>query len=513
MEHISNILERCLVGRSAPPEAADPPPVEEAANLVFYNQPPDLPLHVFPPEIRQLIRQAAVSFKNAPIEVPLVGLLSLLSACVGRTRTIEVKGSWQESGNLYLVLAGDSGSGKSHCFKAMLKPVWNEDLSRKQQWDSELARYNADVDKHAKSKDKGEPSELPAKPVRRQYIIEDATIEAIGKISSENPRGPLWMADELAGLLGSLDRYSSGRNDSAVKARILSAYDSLPWKTSRRDSDKDQTSAAASLSITSTTQPEILKELFTRRDALSGLLSRFIFIQARRLSPPTLTDEVFIGQAMLEKIAAHLLAWEMDEVNGQMVPRKVKLAAEAFSLYEGWHNKLVTEAWHSGGMDSLIAPKLVTQVLRLALLLHCLKAALEGSDGLSDISLDTMRGAIALGDWMYVHQRQVWALLGFEKEEISEPLDKAIIQVSIELEGYLKDHDWKITNDEFNRRVADKYGQNIDSSQIGKAAARLGIKSVTIGKKRGKEYPRQLVKAFQAGDFLSTCRQRLKRRY
>lgn len=240
MEHISNILERCLAGRSVPLEAADPPPMEEAADLVFYNQPPDLPLHVFPPEIRQLIRQAAVSFKNAPIEVPLVGLLSLLSACVGRTRAIEVKGSWQESGNLYLVLAGDSGSGKSHCFKAMLKPVWDEDLSRKQQWDSELARYNAEV---ASAKDKSESSELPAKSIRRQYIIEDATIEAIGKISSENPRGLLWMADELAGLMGNLDRYSSGRNDSAVKARILSAYDSLPWKTSRRDSDKDQTSA------------------------------------------------------------------------------------------------------------------------------------------------------------------------------------------------------------------------------------------------------------------------------
>ena len=68
MEHISHILERCLVDRSTLPEAVDPPPVEEAVDLVFYNQPPDLPLHVFPPEIRQLIRQAAVSFKNAPIE-------------------------------------------------------------------------------------------------------------------------------------------------------------------------------------------------------------------------------------------------------------------------------------------------------------------------------------------------------------------------------------------------------------------------------------------------------------
>ena len=71
------------------------------------------------------------------------------------------------------------------------------------------------------------------------------------------------MADELAGLLGNLDNYSSSKNDSAVKARILSAYDDMPWKTSRRD-------------------------------ALSGFMSRFIFIQARRTLPLTLTDEAFI---------------------------------------------------------------------------------------------------------------------------------------------------------------------------------------------------------------------------
>lgn len=509
MEHISKSMERCLSGASSKPEAPQSPPAEEAADMTFYNQPPEPPLHVFPQEIRQLLRQAATAFKHAPVEVPLVGFLSLLSGCIGCSRTVEVKGSWQESGNLYLVLVGDSGIGKSHCFKVMLKPVWDEDLRQKQAWENDLAAYLAEMETRAK--EKSEVSGLPIKPVRKQYIVEDSTIEAIGKISSENPRGLIWMADELAGLLGNLDRYSSGKNDTAVKARILSAYDAMPWKTSRRDSEKDQTSTATALSITSTTQPEILKELFSRRDALSGFMSRFIFIQARRQLPPTLTDEIFIGQALLEKIAKHLLTWEMVEVNGQMAPHKVKLTAEAFSAYESWHNNLVTEAWKSGGMDSLIAPKLVTQVLRLALLLHSLKAALEGSDGLSDIDLTTMRGAIDLGEWIYSHQRQVWAMFGFEKDEITEPLESVIIQVSLEIEKFLKEHDWKIVNDDFNRMVADKYGQSVSSSQIGKAAARLGIRSVTIGKKRGKEYPRLLVKAFQAGNFLSTCRQHLKR--
>jgi len=44
--------------------------------------------------------------------------------------------------------------------------------------------------------------------------------------------------------------------------------------------------------------------------------------------------------------------------------------------------------------------------------------------------------------------------------------------------------------------------------QIGRAASRLGLKSVTIGKKRGKEIPGLLLKAFKAGHYLSTCRNR-----
>jgi len=506
MEHISNSLERCLGGPPIEAAAPDLLPDDDSATT-FYNLPPEPPLEALPPEIRQMLKQASVSFKHAPIEVPLVGFLSFLSICVGRSRALEVKGSWQETGNIYIALVGDSGVGKSHCFNVMLKAVWDEDFRRKQEWESEMVHYQEIMD--ARSKDKNAATtEPPPKPVRTQYIIEDATIEAIGQTMSENPRGLLWVVDELAGLIGSLDRYSSGKSDSGVKARIISAYDSLPWKTSRSDRDRNQSSSATFLSITSTTQPEILKELFSRRDALSGFLPRFIFIMTKRRRPSFMTDEVFTGQPLLEHIARHLLAWQMNQENGRPVPQKVKLSAEAYSLYEGWHNQKAGQAWEREGVEQMITPKLTTQVLHLALLLHCLKAALEGSDGLSPLTGDTMREAISLGDWINIHQMKVWSLLGLDQDEVVESLDEAIVVVSLGLEGYLKANGWKIANDEFNRKVADKYGHSVSSSQIGKAASRLGIKPVTIGKKRGKEFSAHLLKALKAGYLPSTCRQR-----
>ena len=504
MEHISNALERCLTG---PPIEAAPPPHDGSATT-FSNLPPAPPLAVFPPDIRQLLRQASVSVKHAPIEVPLVGFLSLLTICVGRSRALEVKTSWQEAGNIYIALVGDSGVGKSHCFNVMLKPVWDEDFRRKQEWEAAMADYQQIMD--ARSKDKsGSLTEPRSKPVRVQRLIEDANIEAIGQTMSENPRGLLWVVDELAGLIGNLDRYSSGKSDSGVKSRLISAYDSLPWKTSRSDRDKNQSSSATFLSITSTTQPEILKGLFSRRDALSGFLPRFIFILTKRRRPSFLTEEVFTGQPLLEMIAKHMLAWEMaQDSNGNPTPQKIKLSPEAYSLFEGWHNQKAGQAWEREGIEQMISPKLTTQVLHLALLLHCLKAALEGTDGLTELTGETMREAIALGDWIGVHQMRVWNLLGLDQEEIVETLDEAIVMACLGLEGFLKANGWKIVNDDFNRKVADKYGQSISSVQIGRAATRLGLKSVTIGKKRGKEISGHLLKAFKAGHYLSICRNR-----
>ena len=189
-------------------------------------------------------------------------------------------------------------------------------------------------------------------------------------------------------------------------------------------------------------------------------------------------------------------------------PQKIKLSPKAYSLFEGWHNHKAGQAWEHEGIEQMLTPKLTTQVLHLALLRHCLKAALEGTDGLTELTAETMREAIALGDWIGVHQMRVWNLLGLDQENIVETLDEAIVMVCLGLEDFLKANGWKILNDEFNRKVADKYGQSVSSTSIGKAASRLGIKPVNIGKKRGKEISGNLLKAFRAGHQVSKCRQR-----
>lgn len=457
---------------------------------------PPAPLDVFPPKIQKLLKEAAVAFKQLPLEVPIVAFLCMLTACLGQSRVLQVKDNWEEAGNLYVALVAVSGLGKSPCFKAFLDAVWKEEVKNKERWDEEMASYNAIMEERRQRKDRQNLPDPPPKPVRTQYIIEDATTEAIGAILAENLMGLLWYSDELASIFLNLDRYSSSKG--GTKARLLSTYDRSPWKTSRRDHEKDQVIASAVLSIVGTVQPKILKELFSQTDALSGFLPRFIFILAKRDSPGLLTDDIFTGQEILEKICAHLLAWRKN----QTAPRKVKITSEAYSLYESWHNQIMREAWRESEIDNAIAAKLVTQVLRLALLLHSLNAALDENDGLHDLEVETMRGAISLGWWIREHQRRIWQALDIQSESVQTPLEESIIRAVLKSENDLAANDWKMLNEDFNNLMTAESGQEIDPGQLGREAVRLGIAQCLIGKKRGKLFTPELIESFKRKMYL-----------
>lgn len=189
----------------------------------FYNQLPEPPLACFPPEIQHMLKEAALAFKYIPLEVPIVSFLAFLSTCVGRACVVEVKPGWEEAGNLYLVIVADSGVGKSHCLKVMLKPVWAADIKHKEKWQAEMVQYNETMEARRRNKEQAELDSPPPQPIRTQYIVEDSTPEAIGFILSENPRGLLWCCDELATVVDNLDRYSGGKG--GTKSRLLSTYD------------------------------------------------------------------------------------------------------------------------------------------------------------------------------------------------------------------------------------------------------------------------------------------------
>ena len=146
--------------------------------------------------------------------------------------------------------------------------------------------------------------------------------------------------------------------------------------------------------------------------------------------------------------------------------------------------------------------KLVTQVLRLALLLHCLKAALDDEDGLKDISLVTMQQAIVLGDWIREQQKQVWLALNIENNNPKTPLEEAIILTALELEEQLELTQWRVSNEQFYKTVNSKLNDPIEPSIIGRVATKMGIANMYMGNKRAKVFSKDLLKEFKLKFYL-----------
>src|SRR5690606_37540224 len=67
-----------------------------------------------------------------------------------------------------------------------------------------------------------EDCRIPPEPPRRTVIMNDMTIEAFMRAQARAPRGFMMFRDELAGWLGSMERYTSA---DAERSNWLESYD------------------------------------------------------------------------------------------------------------------------------------------------------------------------------------------------------------------------------------------------------------------------------------------------
>lgn len=208
-----------------------------------------------------VVLHASNSF-SVPVEIPFVAILAICAACIGRTRGIKIKSGWIEHANLYLCLISKSGTGKSPATKAFLSPIFamekqlfDEYQESMKQYEIQMAEWKRTLlDKEARV------AEKPEKPKWKQIYIDDATIESVADALDANPSGILWYRDELAGLILDLDKYTG--KEGSTKSRLLSAYDSGPWKSNRIASSRQNYIENACLSIFGTIQPKAVPLIF-----------------------------------------------------------------------------------------------------------------------------------------------------------------------------------------------------------------------------------------------------------
>lgn len=240
-------LEASEWGNAPAPQAM---PTEEAAGEVWEDPiplPSALPpvarfdLELLPQALRGWVGDIA-SRMQCPPDFPAIGALVALSSLIGARAVVKPKtrDDWAVVPVLWGIVVGRPGVMKSPALSEVLKPLHRLESTERELHEVALSEWELDAKvaelaseanaKQAKSlaaKDPAKARELlrpvdtTPPPVARRYLVNDATVEKLGELLTENPWGILTYRDELHGLLTSMDR----QGQEGARAFYLQAYD------------------------------------------------------------------------------------------------------------------------------------------------------------------------------------------------------------------------------------------------------------------------------------------------
>ena len=449
-----------------------------APSTSFLPIPPAFPLDVFPTIYQQALREFQEAYA-VPMEIPACALLSVAGTCIGRTRGVLIKSGWIEHGNLWLVIVGKSGIGKSPCVRAIFRPIFEVEKRWYADYQEAYKQYQYELDQRqaCPKRERAALPPPPAPPVWNQLFVDDATTEALTDALAANPRGILWNRDELSGLILDLDKYAG--KDGGTKSRMMSAYDSGLWKVNRKDNSKKALIPNATLSIFGTIQPKALPTIFSNLDAATGFLPRFIFVAAVQETPPFWTDKtVSEGAAQdLSRLVEGLLQFELDEEGTSQI---IGVNREAQAIYHDWYNDKVMAPWRNTEAEiyEAVLAKLRGQALRICLILHYMDSVANHKSELAPVSADTMRKALRLADFFEMHQKNAWQTIITEGAAATlTPMQRQVVTAILNLESEIKGgliHTARVT-EEINRGFDERFA--LSARAVGRAAASLGLKT------------------------------------
>lgn len=258
-----------------------------------------------------------------------------------------------------------------------------------------------------------EAGETPAAPVRRRYLTQDATVEKIGELLRDNPRGLLVYRDELVGFLRTLEK--EGREGS--RAFYLEAWNGTGSFTYDRIGRGTVEMPAACVSIIGAIQPGPLADYL--RDAIAGgagddgLMQRFqlaVWPDAphtwRNVDRWPDTDARRTARGVFERldqIDPPSIGAQQDE--GDTVPW-MRFAPDAQEEFDAWRAALEARL-RSGELHPALEAHLAkyrSLAPSLALLIHLADAPACGP-----VPAPALLRALAWCEYLETHARRIYA--------------------------------------------------------------------------------------------------------
>ena len=232
------------------------------------------PLDVFPQTVQSVILDMD-RYENYKTEFIATAMLSAVSAALGDTYRIRIKGEWQSNAALYIILVGRPGLGKTPPLEAAYRPIRKHDYSLFKAYEAELEAWKAAGESgEKKPRAAGVPS-CPTSPP-----------ESLLLTHNNNPRSVVILVDEIMGMFNSANRYTNGQ----LIEQLLTAWSGGALDVTRVSNTIPVHIEQPCINIIGTTQTKRVHELLTKGFEENGLLDRILFVLPKSREVPKWTD-------------------------------------------------------------------------------------------------------------------------------------------------------------------------------------------------------------------------------
>jgi hypothetical protein len=373
---------------------------------------------------------------QCPPDFPAVASMISTAAVVGRRIGIRPKrrDDWLVVPNLWGAVIGRSGVLKTPAIQEPLRPLSRLEFDAGRAYEQTVEAWKADqliakeqekvtsaeirdalkgkMDRKAKELASELLHEAESQPARQRYIVNDATVEKLGELLNQNPRGLLLFRYELTGFMRTLDR----EGHEGDRAFYLEAWNGNGRFTYDRISRGTIDIEAACMSILGGFQPgpmaHYLRDVLKGGAGDDGLMQRFQLLvwpdissewcNVDRWPDSSAKQRAYHVFTRLDQLTAGDVNAECDEsLGGIPFLRFTDDAQEAFTEWRTLLEHRLRRGTEHPAMESHLA-KYRSLVPSLALLIHLV----DGGRG--PVTLEAFERAAAWGEYLESHARRVY---------------------------------------------------------------------------------------------------------
>jgi putative DNA primase/helicase len=432
-----------------PTKRTDLDPPASVSDSSDWPEPQKLPgelrpvLELNPDWLPEALREGCIDIAerlSCPLDYVAIPAIVGAGTALGNTVGIlpkEFDDSWVVHAGFWGGIVGSPGSMKTPALIASLKPLHHLEEMAANQYKLDYVKYKSDKTAFDKSmadfksgKSTAFPVE-PTKPVKTRYIVNDVTYQALGEILAENPRGILALADELSGLLQSLDT----PGQEAARGFYLSGWGGQGTYTFDRITRDSITLTRYQLAVFGGFQPDRIKAYVRQSQSGSskndGLLQRFQLLVWPDLSGEfSLIDRPANKQALDRMFQA---ITSLQQLNSTRITGAVKNSSgvqllhfdkDTQELFNNWYqdNEKMLRAGSLSPAEHSHFAKYRSLVPGLALLFHLL----NGHQDL--VSKDSLETALQFAKYLKSHAKRTYCSVNGLDSAPAKALAKKLLE-------------------------------------------------------------------------------------